>query len=114
VTLCNLEHGDAAAEKYRQATTRVGDAVDDPSAEGGVYAKALSAVVRGAEDVKERAIEAQTDLDQSARTAAAPFVVRDESVDFWYGVGRREPRSVPPPSDFAGGQSRSTTVRREL
>jgi gas vesicle protein len=58
---------DAAAEKYRQATTRVGDTVDDLQQKArGVYAKALSAVVRGAEDVKERATEAQTELDQSA------------------------------------------------
>jgi hypothetical protein len=62
-----MEHVDAAAEEYRQATTRVGDAVDDLQQKGrGVYAKALSAVVRGAEDVKERAIEAETELDQSA------------------------------------------------
>jgi gas vesicle protein len=73
------EAGDAAAEGYRQATTRVGDAVDDLQQKGReVYGKALSAVVRGAEDVKERAIEgsesvrqrAQTELDRSATNAA--------------------------------------------
>ena len=62
---------DAAAEKYREATTRVGDAVDDLQQKGrGVYGKALSAVVRGAEDIKERATEAQTELDQSPAYAA--------------------------------------------
>jgi len=35
-----MEHVDAAAEEYRQATTRVGDAVDDLQQKGrGVYAK---------------------------------------------------------------------------
>ena len=62
---------DAAADKYREATTRVGDAVDDLQQKGrAVYGKALSAVVRGAEDVKERATEAQNELDQSAADAA--------------------------------------------
>ncbi len=62
---------DAAAEKYREATTRVGDAVDDLQQKGrAVYGKALSAVVRGAEDVKERATEARSELDQSAAPAA--------------------------------------------
>jgi gas vesicle protein len=62
---------DAAAAKYRDATTRVGDAVDDLQQKGrGVYGKALSAVVRGAEDVKERATQAQAELDQSAANAA--------------------------------------------
>ena len=62
---------DAAAEKYREATTRVGDAVDDLHQKGrGVYGKALSAVVRGAEGVKERATEAQTELDKSAVNTA--------------------------------------------
>jgi gas vesicle protein len=62
---------DAAADKYREATTRVGDAVDDLQQKGrAVYGKALSAVVRGAEDVKERATEAQTELDQGAPDAA--------------------------------------------
>ena len=63
--------GEAAADKYREATTCVGDAVDDLQQKGrAVYGKALSAVVRGAEDVKERATEAQTELDQSAADAA--------------------------------------------
>lgn len=62
---------DAAAEGYREATTRVGDAVDDLQQKGrGIYGKALSAVVRGAEDIKERATEAQSELDQSAAYAA--------------------------------------------
>ena len=62
---------DAAAEKYREATTRVGDAVDDLQQKGrAVYGKALSAVVRGAEDVNERATEARSELDQSAAHAA--------------------------------------------
>ena len=63
--------GDAFAERYREATTRVGDAVDDLQQKGrGVYGKALSVVVRGAEDVKERAVEAQTELNQRAANAA--------------------------------------------
>jgi gas vesicle protein len=62
---------DAAAAKYREATTRVGDAVDDLQQKGrAVYGKALSAVVRGAEDVKERATEARSELDQCAAPAA--------------------------------------------
>ena len=62
---------DVAAEKYREATTRVGDAVDDLQHKGrAVYGKALSAVVRGAEDVKERATDARSELDQSAAPAA--------------------------------------------
>jgi hypothetical protein len=62
---------DAAADKYREATTRVGDAVDDLQQKGrAVYGDALSPVVRGAEVVKERATEAQTELDQSAADAA--------------------------------------------
>ena len=47
---------DAASAGYRAATTRVGDAVDDLQHKGReVYGKALSAVVRGAEDLKESA-----------------------------------------------------------
>lgn len=62
---------DAAAEKCQEATTRVGDAVDDLQQKGrGVYGKALSAVVRGVEDVKERATEVQTELDQNPAFAA--------------------------------------------
>jgi gas vesicle protein len=61
---------DAASARYRAATTRVGDAVDDlQQTDRGVYGKALSAVVRGAEDVKEQAVEAQIELDQSAANA---------------------------------------------
>jgi len=63
--------GDAAADKYREATTSIGDAVDDLQQKGrAVYGKALSAVVRDAEDVKEPATEAQTELDQSAADEA--------------------------------------------
>ncbi len=63
--------GDAAAETYRDATTRVGDAVDDLEQKGrAVYGKALSAVVRNAENVKERATDAQTELEQSTAHAA--------------------------------------------
>jgi gas vesicle protein len=62
---------DAASARYRAATTRVGDAVDDLQQKGpGVHGKALSAVVPGAEDVKEQAVEAQIELDQSAANAA--------------------------------------------
>jgi len=62
---------DAAAEKYREATTRVGDAVDDLQQKGrAVYGNALTAVVQGAEVVKERATEARSELDQSAAQAA--------------------------------------------
>ena len=62
---------DAAAEKYREATTRVGDAVDDLQQKGrAVYGKALTAVVPGAEDVKERATKARSELDESAADAA--------------------------------------------
>jgi gas vesicle protein len=63
--------GDAAADKYREATTSIGDAVDDLQQKGrAVYGKALSAVVRDAEDVKEPATEAQAELDQSAADEA--------------------------------------------
>lgn len=59
--------GDTAAARYRAATTRVGDAVDDlQQKDRGVYLNTLSAVVRGAEDVKERTTEAQIELDQTA------------------------------------------------
>ena len=62
---------DAASARYRAATTQVSDAVDDLQQKGrGVYGKALSAVVRGAEDVKERATQAQTELDQRAANEA--------------------------------------------
>jgi gas vesicle protein len=62
---------DAASARYRAATTRVGDAVDDLQQKGpGVHGKALSAVVPGAEDVKKQAVQAQIELDQSAANAA--------------------------------------------
>ena len=61
---------DAAADTYQHATTRVGDAIVDLQQKGrGAYGKALSTVVRGAEDVKERATEARTGLDQEAAAA---------------------------------------------
>lgn len=61
------EAGDAATGAYREATARAGEAVDDLQQKGrGAYGKALSVVIRGAEDVKERATEAQADLEQSA------------------------------------------------
>ena len=64
---------DAATDTYQHAATRVGDAIVDLQQKGrGAYGKALSAVVRGAEDIKERATEARTGLDQEA--AAAPIV----------------------------------------
>jgi len=64
--------GDAAAERYQQASTQVSDAVDDLHEKGrGAYGKVLSAVVRGAQDVKNHATEAQTELDRSAPKASA-------------------------------------------
>jgi gas vesicle protein len=64
--------GDAAAERYQQASTQVSDAVDDLHEKGrGAYGKVLSAVVRGAQDVKNHATEAQTELDRSAPNASA-------------------------------------------
>jgi len=71
LTDATADAGDAAAERYREVKTRVGDAVDDLQQKGrGVYGKALSAVVRGAEEIKERATEAQTELDHCAARAA--------------------------------------------
>ena len=62
--------GDAAAKTYREAT-RVSDAVDDLQQKGrAVHGTALSAVVRNAEDVKERATDARTELEQSTAHAA--------------------------------------------
>jgi gas vesicle protein len=62
--------GDAAAKRYRDATTQVGDAVDDLQQKGrGLYGKALSVVVRGAEEVQERATDAQTDLEKREANA---------------------------------------------
>ena len=71
LSVVRADAGDAAAERYRDARIRVADAVDDLHEKGrGVYGKALSVIVRGAEDVKERATEAQTKLDQAAAKAA--------------------------------------------
>jgi gas vesicle protein len=57
----------AAAEAYREATTRAGTAVHDLQREGrGAYGRVLSVVIRGAEDVRERAAEARAGLNQTA------------------------------------------------
>ena len=57
--------GGAAAGKYRETATLVGDAVDDLQQKGrAAYGKALSAVKRGADDVKARVADAQAELDQ--------------------------------------------------
>jgi hypothetical protein len=62
---------DAAAEKYREATTSAGEPGDDLQQKGrAVYEKALIAVVRGAENFKERATEAGSELDRNAAPAA--------------------------------------------
>jgi gas vesicle protein len=59
--------GDAAANTYHEATARAGSAVHDLQEEGrGAYGKVLSVVVRGADDVKERAAAV---LSQSAADA---------------------------------------------
>jgi gas vesicle protein len=59
----------AAAEGYQEATTRVGEAVDDLHQKGrGVYEKALNVVVRGAQEITERATEAQTELKRGDET----------------------------------------------
>jgi hypothetical protein len=59
-----------AAEGYREVTTRVADSVDDLQRHGrGVYGKALSVVVRGAEHVEDCATEALTDLEEIAAEA---------------------------------------------
>jgi gas vesicle protein len=66
LAVATADAGDAAGEKYREAATRVGVAVNDLEQKGrGVYGKALSAVVRGAEDVRDRATEAQAALDKN-------------------------------------------------
>jgi len=71
LTDATADAGDAAAERYREVKTRVGDTVDDLQQKGrGVYGKALTAVVRGAEDIKERATQAQAELDHSDARAA--------------------------------------------
>ena len=57
--------GGAAADKYRETATRVSDAVDDLQQKGRTaYGKALSAVKRGADDVRARVTDAQAELDQ--------------------------------------------------
>lgn len=64
--------GDAAAERYRQTSAQVSDAVDDLHEKGrGAYGKVLSAVVRGAQDVESHATEAQAELRRSAPKASA-------------------------------------------
>jgi gas vesicle protein len=61
---------DAAAERYRDATSKAGDVVDDLQQKGrGVYGKALSVVGRGAEAVTERATDAQNDLQRRTTDA---------------------------------------------
>lgn len=61
----------AATEKYQEATARAGDAVDALQETGrDVYGKALNVVVRGAEDIKARATEAQIELNDRAAHAA--------------------------------------------
>lgn len=63
--------GDVAADARREATARAVDAAGDLQRKGrGAYGKALGAVIRGAEDVKARATEAQAELDQRATDAA--------------------------------------------
>lgn len=65
----DARHG--AAGKYHAATERVGDAVHDLEEKGReVYGKALNVVVRGAEDVKARAKDAQTELENRAAHSA--------------------------------------------
>ena len=61
----------AVRRQVTGAAAGAGDAVvDDLRQTGrGVYGKALSIVIRGAEDVRERATEAQAELEQRvART----------------------------------------------
>lgn len=65
----DVRHG--AEEKYHEATERVGHAVHDLEEKGReVYGKALNVVVRGAEDVKARAKDAQTELENRAAHSA--------------------------------------------
>lgn len=62
--------GDAAAERYQQASAQVSNAVDDLHEKGrGAYGKVLVAVARGAEEVKNHATEAQTELDRPKASA---------------------------------------------
>lgn len=61
----------AVRRHVRDAAVGAGDAVvDDLRQTGrGVYGKALSVVIRGAEDVRERATEAQAELEQRVARA---------------------------------------------
>ena len=53
--------GRATSERYRQATTRVGDAVDDLTAKGqGVRDDVLEAVANGAQKVERFAVDHTT------------------------------------------------------
>jgi hypothetical protein len=60
-----------AAERYRQASTQVTDAVGDLREKGqGAYGKVLSTVARGAQDVKDHATEAHIELDRGESKAS--------------------------------------------
>src|SRR4029453_10601387 len=62
--------GDVAAERYRDATARVGDAVADIQQKAReVNDRTLSVVARGAENLAKRATEGQLESDQSASNA---------------------------------------------
>jgi gas vesicle protein len=62
--------GDAAADRYRDATARVGDAVGDFQQKAReVNDRTLSVVARGADDVAKRVTEGQIESDQSALNA---------------------------------------------
>ncbi|OFW02760.1 MAG: hypothetical protein A3I61_16470 [Acidobacteria bacterium RIFCSPLOWO2_02_FULL_68_18] len=58
----------AVRRQVTEAAVGAGNAVGDDLRQTGrgVYGKALSMVIRGAEDVKERATEAQAELAQRA------------------------------------------------
>lgn len=59
--------GKAATDRYRRASTQVGDAVQDLHDKGrGAYGKALTAVAAGAHQVEEYAVDAKTVLDRHA------------------------------------------------
>lgn len=59
--------GAAASERYRQASTRVGEAVDEFAEKGrAAGGKVLDAVARGAHDVERYATDARTTLDRGA------------------------------------------------
>ncbi len=58
--------GGVATERYRGATAKAGDAVDDLQRKGrGLYDKALNVVVRGVDAVEERAADAGGGAPQS-------------------------------------------------